>query len=770
MERRLTVEEIAAKLKPIFGKKIDDVYLRYAMAEGREEREEIEAILNALYHKHLSELLEKRVLLSPPPEEDMGGKYPLGKISYAGKKLYDFNLREVDWPRHVCITGMSGSGKTTLAFHIIQNFIEKKKPFLVFDWKKSFRPLVMEDSEIMDFTVGNDAVSNLFKININEPPAGVDAKEWLNTLCDLLTESFMVSFGVHKVLLETLDEAFKEWGIYQGSKNYPTWNHIKWRLEQKMQKSGGREGTWLESALRIASVLTFGNFGKICNFKGEGGMRVEDLLDKKVIFELNTLSNIEKKFFCEFILTYLFKLKKANQNTVEKRFDHAILVDEAHNIFLKEKTHFVKESVTDMVYREMREYGTSLICLDQHISKLSDTVKGNSACHIAFQQQLPEDIRDISGIMQLFEKKEYFSKLVVGQAIVKLAERYTSPFLIEVGLAELRTERVTNSDIKKRMDGVLVQKEIEEGRDEEFREKLEAGGIEEPTMENIIEEITEKREEREKEIDELRKKEGWPKVEEKVVKARIPKHALYDGELEEAKKLNIEKDKEKERKMRAKKGRVMPIIYPTGLTPVQERLLEFVEQQLALGKSMAEIERIMEYYPNEGLFTLEDVSKVINYVLASRFNKIKMEQEIPSPETEAGMAGSELEAEKVGPESIVAAGSSETVGSESIDSEASRLAGSVTPSEKRQKRKVYKAKTPSKPRAKVPIDTTEQERFLAFLQANPDHNLSSVEVYKQVGLSARKGTKVKDQLLELGKIKIIEERSKKGWKKIIRLK
>ena len=45
-------------------------------------------------------------------------------------------------------------------------------------------------------------------------------------------------------MLETLDEAFNEWGIYEGSKNYPTWNHIKWRLEQKMAKANGREGTW----------------------------------------------------------------------------------------------------------------------------------------------------------------------------------------------------------------------------------------------------------------------------------------------------------------------------------------------------------------------------------------------------------------------------------------------------------------------------------------------------------------------------------------------
>ena len=41
--------------------------------------------------------------------------------------------------------------------------------------------------------------------------------------------------------------------------------------------------------------------------------RAEELLDKKVIMELNALGNIEKKFFCEFVLTYIYKLKKARQ-------------------------------------------------------------------------------------------------------------------------------------------------------------------------------------------------------------------------------------------------------------------------------------------------------------------------------------------------------------------------------------------------------------------------------------------------------------------------
>ena len=432
---------------------------------------------------------------------------------------------------------------------------------------------------------------------------------------------------------------------------------------------------------------------------------------------------MKKSFFCEFVLTYIFKLKKANEDIVEKGFDHAILVDEAHNIFLKEKTNFVKESVTDMIYREMREYGTSLICLDQHISKLSDTVKGNSACHIAFQQQLPEDIRDISGIMQLYERKEYFSKLFVGSAIVKLAERYTSPFLIEVEDVELRGQRIKNNEIKKRMESVIMQSEVEKGRDDEFKEKIEM-----PPEEYRMDDM-EKQRERELEIKEIKDREGWPGVEE-FEKPSVPDHALYNEEINKVKNVHIKQAREKQEK-RIKRKNVNPIFYPTGLTPIQERLLEFVEQQLSLGKSMAEIERIMEYYPNEGIYSYEDVSKVMNYVLANRFNKIRLGQEF-NPESDG-------------------------------------VPKNVTTKKKQLKQKVYKGKMPSKTINNILKDTTEQERFLTFLQAHPKHNLSSVEVYKKVGLSARKGTKVKDQLLSLGKIQVLEKRNKKGWKKIIQL-
>ncbi|MCR4327308.1 MAG: DUF87 domain-containing protein [Nanoarchaeota archaeon] len=642
-QNKISVEEIARKLKPILGKKIDELYFRYMNSENLEEKGEILQFLTTLYQKHLNQLLDKDFLLEPPKEESLKGEYPLAKVSYAGKKLFSFNLREKDWPRHVCVTGMSGSGKTTFALNILEKFIEKDKPFLVFDWKKSFRPLMNVDNSVMCFTVGNEGISNLFKTNINRPPKGVSPKEWINTLCDLLTESFNVSFGVHKILLETLDETFQGWGVYEGSNLYPNWEHVKRMLEVKARDSKGRETGWYESAMRVATVLTFGDFGKAINYDGKKCLSVEELFNKKVIFELNSLSNIEKKFFCEYILTYIYKLKKSGSEKSKEEFNHAILVDEAHNVFLKKKTNFMTESVTDMIYREMREYGTSLICLDQHASKLSDTVVGNSACHVAFQQQLPEDVDEISSLMQLRDRKEIFTQLPVGSAIVKLSERHTSPFLIEVPFSESRNSSFVDEKIKSKMGSVVEGYEIEKS-DPEFKKDL-IGEDEEKAMKRV----------------EVKPKKDQNKESYEVI----------------------------------------------SLSKTQNVLYEFVVSKLNVNKKLNEIEKLLDSGIFSGYYTKKDVLIVMNRALS----------------------------EKLGNRKIESLEETNEVGGTSLPSNLSK----------------------------------EELLIVDFLFNSPEHNLSTVDVYNSLGLSSRKGNVVKNKLFEKGLIEVIEEKSSKGWKKLLRL-
>jgi DNA-binding transcriptional MerR regulator len=346
-------------------------------------------------------------------------------------------------------------------------------------------------------------------------------------------------------------------------------------------------------------------------------------------------------------LTYIYKLKKARQNEANHGFDHAIIVDEAHNIFLKKPTNFSNESVTDMIYREMREYGTSLICLDQHISKISDTVKGNSACHIAFQQQLPQDIHDISELMQLHEKRHYFSELPVGSAIVKLSERYTIPFLIEVPYAVIRDTNVTDEDVKGRMKAMMLNDDYEKNVDPEFN-------------------------------------------------AQIENPASVKQE-------------------------------PKKTLSVQQILFDFVQEYLHAGVALEDIEKILEQNKDRGRYASSDIIQVINKVFDSQLNQKK--EVLVAPEISV------------------------------------------------EKKIIEPTENKTQPKKSVVISTTndlsltaDEKNFIDFLFANPNHELSTVQVYQKIGLGARKGTSVKKGLEDKKIIKIQEVKYDKGWKKFIRLR
>jgi energy-coupling factor transporter ATP-binding protein EcfA2 len=777
MQRALTVEEICNKLKPILGTKIDKIYFNYVTCESKETKEEILAMLNTLYQRNLDQLLEQEVLLSPPRDGLVEGEYNIGEVTYGKRTIGKFGLRDKDFPRHVCITGMSGSGKTTMAFNILEGLIEKDKPFLVFDWKKSFRPMLAKDNKLTCFTIGDKKLTNSFKLNINQPPKGVSPKEWISVMCDLITESFLVSFGVHKVILETLDEAYEDWGVYKGSENYPTWNHIKYKLEEKIEKASSREQGWIESALRVATVLTFGDFGEIVNYKGEEKVDIEDLMNNRVIFELNALGSIEKKFFCEYILMHIYKRKKAQENRVGQGFNYTILVDEAHNIFLKNKTNFTGESVTDMVYREMREYGVGLICLDQHISKLSDTVTGNSACHIAFQQQLPDDIETVSKMMHMQENKDFFSNLQVGSGVVKLADRYTEPFTVHIPWTQGRESRITDEQIKDHAKRFNLKTEINAQTDPIFNEEMRtAKPVQDIDLNNLLSKI---------------------KLPNLYLRASEGLHNQTPDSIP----IPIPVQEEDYTKVSAE-----------GEDPMEQTVIATIRRRMAQGEQLSNIENELEH-----IYEPSIVNKAMNTILESELNKpIQIEESAESTQTsqreteerieqilaeekreKEAKQRAEIHAVKMVKPSMVPMtpmtpimpvmqtsinNQDEYISNkpEKLNNqEEERVTTKTSQIDKKvSNEKVYKSSFESsksiqkdKPHKQVSTEglSDEEANFISFLNQNPNHDLTTVNLYKTIGLSPRKGNVVKTSLIDKSLLKVIEIKSDKGWKKIIQI-
>jgi hypothetical protein len=317
-----------------------------------------------------------------------------------------------------------------------------------------------------------------------------------------------------------------------------------------------------------------------------------------------------------------------------------------------------------MIYREMREYGTSLICLDQHISKLSDTVKGNSACHIAFQQQLPQDIMEIGDLMQMRQDKDAFAQLPVGTAIVKLSERYTRPFLVKVPFTE-RKGSIVDMEVKERIEALMTGKKSE--------------------SKSLVEEVLE--------------------LPQKEFTSEVPT--------------------------------LKPVELPKSLlTKAQEILLEYVETKMSQGTELKEINAVMESHPERNLFTNTDISKVINFALEKRIAELNQE------EIEQTTVRTQISKEEVKEE--------------------------LAKRREQAKEPVEVKEEPKDKIAQIEDLSQEQEKFLRFLDSNPNHDLTTVNAYKEVGLSPRKGNVVKNELLERKLIKIQEEKNDKGWKKLIR--
>src|SRR3989339_488982 len=193
---------------------------------------------------------------------------------------------------------------------------------------------------------------------------------------------------------------------------------------------------------------------------------------------------------------------------------------------------------------------------------------------------------DVSYLMQLKDQRQYFSMLPVGYAIVKLSERYNSPFLIKTSPLKLREGQVTDNEVRKRAQNMIMNMGFKKGIDPEFNERLIAA---EPEFINV------------------NPIERPSPYEEKKIEAIQPVLQFTAIEPSELQKEDASRQKVKEDSLH-------------NLTKIQSILFEFVEDKLDKGYELKQIENILEQGKDEGNYSLEDIACVINTVLVKRLN------------------------------------------------------------------------------------------------------------------------------------------------------
>ena len=143
--------------------------------------------------------------------------------------------------------------------------------------------------------------------------------------------------------------------------------------------------------------------------------------------------------------------------TEERRedFKHAIIIEEAHHILSDERRSLVGgQSVMDIIFREIREFGEGLILLDQHPSKISLYALGNTYCTICMNLKHKTDINAMGQCLLLDKERDILGMLDVGQAVVKLQGRTVRPFQITIPKFEIEKGKITDSLVKQHMQDV----------------------------------------------------------------------------------------------------------------------------------------------------------------------------------------------------------------------------------------------------------------------------------------------------------------------------
>jgi len=384
----------------------------------------------------------------PLPRLDVAGDIEFGKI---GDTPFSFGLQLKEMTQHILLAGRSGSGKTTLLYHMMNQLLDKNINFWCFDFKKEFRGLLRKSDDVLVLRPEN------FKLNPLRPPEGIPPLRWIAILSDVFSHATSLLEGSNSFLLDQVFNLYDLFGVFEGSDRYPSFHELVKILEHTWFPLSSRESRYLEVVRnRILSCVL--NAGDMLDCDRD---MFDDLINqrKSVVFEFYGISEHVTTFLLEILLAKLYFYRMAQGRKASKSNLLAVFMDEARNIYDFRKEMIPESGIPfiDTLTERIRDFGVSLVIASQIPSELCASAKSNTYTKIMMSLGNGRDIADLSACMGLNDDQTRFSyQLDVGQAVVKLAGRYTNPFWMQVPHVHFDKD-ISDSEVEKRIDSVLSE-------------------------------------------------------------------------------------------------------------------------------------------------------------------------------------------------------------------------------------------------------------------------------------------------------------------------
>ncbi len=444
MKKSQEIETICKKLKPILGDKADILWHTY-LAEDEKGRRALELDIELLEEKLLKtdSLSTPKIILPPPSQNDASGSILLGDTIYNDKPVYPVYLKPEDFTRQIGIFAVTGEGKTNLAYLLSLQLLRDKVPFMVIDWKRSWRNLLSlkdqypELKKVQIFTIGRDVIPFLW--NPFRQPPNADGQLWISSISETLEKSHLSGPGVAYYFNRIYSKYVKS----LTADFYP--NFFDGTKEIESIKAFERELKWKQTALRIFQSFTLGSISKV--FNARNPIKLEELLDGPVILELDLeMPKSLRIFFTEIILRWIHLFRLSQGETGNLR--HVLFLEEVHNLFVQ--SPFTKEANNSIenIYREIRAFGQGIVSITQHPSLLPVYLLGNCHTQIFLGLQHSDDINTARKSLFLDRTEEaYLNLLKIGESITKIKNR-VDPCLVKTPLVPIKSGIVNDGWLK----------------------------------------------------------------------------------------------------------------------------------------------------------------------------------------------------------------------------------------------------------------------------------------------------------------------------------
>lgn len=276
---------------------------------------------------------------------------------------------------------------------------------LIFDFKRDYAGLVKLCKNIIIVRWED------LKFNLLAPPKNTKPLSWIQIFCDVFSEVFGLMHGSNFYLQQHVFNLFRDFGIFDGSTNYPTMMALYERISKAKETSRVVQDYLMRIKNRVYELVTFMGPVLDCSY-----YPVEEFLEKNIVIEMDGLAYSLQRCLITLLLMNFFTYR-INTNLRFNAVQNLMVIDECKLLFGKD----VEIQSLVKLSSQIAEFGFALLIADQIPSFIRDEIKANMGTVFCFRLAHGKDIADISRMMGLSSKEqaEAIHNLKVGEAIVR---------------------------------------------------------------------------------------------------------------------------------------------------------------------------------------------------------------------------------------------------------------------------------------------------------------------------------------------------------------